>query len=220
MSKKDTLSVTVDYSALKHLFEYMPRVSNSEMNRGYKKIVADWTKVFSKNRLRKPIMVVRRKGTFNSPKGQPVIPKKMRKVGFIALLKGRERIQGKSVEVRNSSKLITGREKGEPIVAKPGKWLYIHSKAGSKYAFGKKSRKGRLGGGAAQFKWQKKQKNYHGKRGKYPITAKMKRVGPFPLLGFRASWKSYKPHLPRHYDKIVDRIIGRVQYFIDKRRAS
>ena len=214
---KDTLSITIDDRALRGLFNAFPRIANSEVNRGYKQVAAGFMKDFTKKRLVKGVFHVKRKGVFKSPKGQPVIPVKARKAGFIAKLGGRERLRGKWVEIRNSSPLITIREKGGVITPKPGKkWLYIHSDPGSKYAFGKK-RKGKLGGGAAHYKWKQGKAQAFNSR---PITAKMKKVGPFPRLGFKAAWSAYRSRLPTHYDKIEKRIVGTAQRFLDRKKAS
>ena len=218
----NSLSVTIDDKALQGMFREFPKIANSEMNRTYRQVASTFMKEFTSRRLRKGVLNIERKGEkFKSRKGQPTLPRKALAAGFVATLFGKESLKAKGVKIKNSNPLVLLREGDTPakrtVKAKNKPWLYV--RIDPKEAF--KNEKGRHTK-VTKLKWQKwknKQAKYKGTGGKRVIVAKVKKIGPFPHLGFRKAWRAYKSKLPAHWRKAEDNVIRRAQLKLDRRAA-
>ena len=175
--------------AQKFLLKTIPRIANQETNRAYRRIGKEFGTVFTATRLIPGIFHPHRKVKMGrNPPRQPALPTKMRKAGFKAVLGGQSRLQGKYLSIYTKNPLLVMREKGEPINAPKGGWLYIRSDP--KDAFkgrGAKKRRARWASWAAK---KSKQKFVQGQYLR-PITAKVKHVKPFPHLGFENTWRAF-----------------------------
>jgi len=217
----DVLQITVDDSRVRALFREFPKITNSEANRAYKRVISQFMKRFSSERLVKGVFTPRRgRKAKKNPTGQPAIPAKARLAGFKARVGGVQRLEGKYVYARTSNPLMLVRERGETIYAKkkrPGDkrpWLYIRGTPHR--AFGTSKR-----GKARRAKWQAKhvsgQKWAHWAK---PVVAKKEKVGPFKRLGFMAAWNAFYPEASRMLQEIVSRSAKRANQFLERRRKS
>jgi hypothetical protein len=218
--------VDIDWRPLKDLIREFPGITNQEANKAYRKVASWFGKEFTKNRLRRGIFNPHRKVKMSkTPKGQPAIPVKMRKAGFVARLTGASKIEGKAVRVGSGSDLIIQREGGRVVRADPKKrkpneryaYLYIRA-TGSKMGYGKAKKDQ-----ARVDRWAKRKGRMSKTRQRWalPIVAKVRQAGPWPKLGFEAAWRAFEPRRDKILQDLMPaEIVRRAQLRLERRRAA
>lgn len=109
----DDVEFTLDEKAFRIAWEDAPDILNEEMNRELPRTGGEFARRFTKQRLGKGGIRIRRKGVVKkTPEGQPALPKKMRLAGFKGEIRGRGNLETKRVAIRTRSPVMHGHEFG------------------------------------------------------------------------------------------------------------
>lgn len=182
----ETLKIDIDDSQVKALMRESPKIFNQEFNRGLSRTMGAFARKFTKERLRKGGIQVRRKGVFSKSGGGISIPVKARKFGFVGRLDGKGSLNRKLAIVKNSSPVARIHEVGGTIHPGPGKkFLFIPVSSVAK---------ARRAGVKIP-------------RGKKPKVIKVKKVVIKPRLGFLKTFRAFIPEAKRRLNASLQRAV-------------
>jgi len=197
------IQVAVDINKWLKFVKALPQIANSQVNDAYVEVAKEFAKDFSKKRLIKGVYNVKprrgKKDYSRIGKGRIEILKRARNAGITARLGGAGSLKNKNVRIYTKNPLLVMREYGEVVRATKTKgkdrvpYLYIHadlqSTLGTNILRQKFGRGNKVKTLRQQYKISrvKSGKSYYGR----PIVAKVRRVGPFPLLKFKATWNTF-----------------------------
>lgn len=202
------MSFTVDVNdrEIVNIFKTFPKVANSEMNRGYRRVISRFASgvvlptVRAHYRLGPASKAVK---VGNTKRAQPAIPKTLKRSGFRATLARLSSLDGKTAVVYSGSPLHMIREEGGTIRPKKGKYLIIRDQ---RSFAGKTKRASR-----ARSRWAAKGSGYQ-----HPVIARLRRVDQPPVYGLESKWASFESQASGLLEGALARIVERAERILDR----
>lgn len=149
-----------------------PRAFNAEFNRSFARAAGDFYRTFTRERLRKGGIQVRRR-IAKKGSGGVSIPAKARALGFRGVVVGRDAIHRKAALMSNSNPVAIIHEEGGTIRPRRKRFLFVRVRSVAAL----------------------RRAGVPVKRGARPKVIKARSVTIRPRLGFIATWNAFLPQV-------------------------
>jgi hypothetical protein len=169
----------VDDREVRRLMRDAPRAFNAEFNRSFARGASDFYRKFTRERLRKGGIQVRRRIAKKASGGGVSVPVKARALGFRGVVVGRAELHRKAALMSNSNPVAVIHEEGGTIKPRRGPFLFVRVKNVAAL----------------------RRSGVKVKRGARPKVLRVRSVTIRPRLGFMATWRAFIPELRDRFAK-------------------